>query len=425
LSAIKIEPKKLSGKVYIPPSKSLLHRAVIAAGLSCGASRIENVLMSQDIKATCRVMRNLGVDIAEEDKALVIQGKGCIELTNNIMDCEESGSTLRFLIPISLLTGSRVTFTGKGKLIERPLNPYFDIFNTHGIKYDNTCGKLPLTVEGSLKAGIFYLPGDISSQFITGLLFALPLVAGDSKIVLTSTLESRAYVDLTIDTLKMFGISVKNKGYSEFLIKGNQAFIPRDFRVEGDFSQAAFWIAAGILGGKVDCLGLESNSLQGDKAIATIVKEMCGDLVINENLLTTHPSILRGTVIDASQIPDLVPILTVLGALSSGTTVIKNAGRLRIKESDRLRAISTELNKLGADIKEKEDSLIIQGKKHLIGGTVDSWNDHRIAMALAVASIKCNEPVIITNSDCVKKSYPDFFKDFVSLGGVVSEWNMG
>ena len=424
MSTIKITPTSLNGKISVPPSKSLCHRAIIAAGLATDNCNIENVAFSEDILATCKAMRDIGVSVSESEDKLTIKGNKFTSAINNKIDCKESGSTLRFLIPIVLLTGKEFTFIGQGRLAQRPLTPYYKIFKEQNIKYSSDEG-LPLTVQGRLKTGIYKVPGNVSSQFITGLLFALPLLNGDSKIVVTSELESKAYVDLTIDVLSKFSVKIENVGYSEITIVGNQQYKARNYKVEGDFSQAAFWLVAGILGEEILCDEMNINSLQGDLAIVDLIVRMGGDISIKEGKIKTKKSKTHGIIINASECPDLVPILAVLASLSEGTTKIINASRLRIKECDRLKAMATELTKLGGDVVETEDGLIIQGVEKLNGGTVDSWNDHRIAMALSVASIRCRQPVILTNSACVKKSYPKFYKDFEMLGGVINEWSLG
>jgi len=430
MKSVIIQPCNLNGKVKIPPSKSLSHRAVIAAGLCNGECNIDNISMSEDITATCEIMEKLGVEIKKSPNNLLIRGRGKLdlasdEITDNELQCNESGSTLRFLIPVAMLTGRKITFKGKGKLGERPLKPFYEIFDKQKIKYTTTNGNLPLIVEGSLKPGIFELRGDVSSQFITGLIYALPLLGGDSRIKITTEMESIGYIDLTLDVLSKFGVKIENNNYREFKISGNQHYKKRDYRVEGDFSQAAFYLAAGVLGGDVQCLDLNMESLQGDRVIVDIIKRMGGEITIKDGILKASKSDLKGTIIDASQCPDLVPIAAVLAALSNGTTEIINAARVRIKECDRLKAIATELNKIGADVIEREDSLIIHGKPWLKGGIVSSWNDHRIAMAMAIASIKCTEELIIEDSGAVKKSYPEFYEDFKSLGGKVNERTMG
>ena len=422
MNCVKIFPKKLKGSINIPPSKSLAHRAIIAAGLAGGESIIDNIVYSKDILATIYGMKNFGVSINEieknNNKLLNIKGVNKIQIQNNVIDCIESGSTLRFLIPIALLQNKReVTFIGSGKLPQRPLDEYYNIFNKKNIFYQNEKGNLPLRVKGKLKPGEFYLKGDISSQFITGLMFVLPLLCGDSKIIITSKLESKAYVDLTMDILNKFGVKIENNNYKEFYIKGNQSYVPRNYNVEGDFSQGAFWLVAGAIGEEMSCKNLNINSLQGDKEIINIIKYMGGIININNDCIKVISSKLKGITIDASEIPDLVPILAVAGTVSSGVTKIINAKRVRIKECDRLHAIACELNKIGGEVEELEDSLIIKGNKKLKGGIVDSWNDHRIAMAMAVASTVCEESLIINNSKAVEKSYPNFWEEFRNVGG--------
>jgi 3-phosphoshikimate 1-carboxyvinyltransferase len=425
LKNVVIKPSKLTGSIKAVSSKSICHRAVISAALGNSTSKISNIIFSKDINATCSVMNNFGADIRVENENIFVKGINGNKVKSNVMDCEESGSTLRFLIPLALIKGEEITFTGKGRLIERPLTPYYDIFNSQGIQYFTDRGLLPLTVKGMLKPGNFSVRGDISSQFISGLLFALPLLSSDSTINISTNLESKGYVDLTIDMLNRFCVKIENDDYKSFYIKGGQSYISTDYRVEGDYSQAAFWLAAGVLGNEIQCYNLNINSLQGDREIIDIIQNMGGFIKCDEDKIIALPSNLKGTDIDVSQCPDLVPILTVLAALSEGTTRIYNAARLRIKESDRLKAITTELKKIGADIDEMEDSLIIRGKSQLTGGTVDSWNDHRIVMALAIASIRCSDNLVITNSNAVDKSYPHFFHDFEALGGIVHEWNVG
>jgi len=430
MKSVIIQPFSLNGKVKIPPSKSLSHRAVIAAGLSNGQCAIDNISMSEDIIATCEIMEKLGVEIKQLTNSIKVCGKNKPVLSHggivsNELECNESGSTLRFLIPIAMLTGKKIIFKGKSKLVQRTLKPYYEIFDKQNIKYTTNNGNLPLTIDGSLKPGIFELRGDVSSQFISGLIYALPLLDGDSIIKITTKMESIGYIDLTLDVLSKFGVKIENNNYREFKVKGNQHYIKRDYRVEGDFSQAAFYLAAGVLGGEVECTDLNMESLQGDRIIVDIIKNMGGKITLDNGILKASKSNLKGTIIDASQCPDLVPIAAVLAALSEGTTEIINAGRVRIKESDRLKAMATELNKIGADVIEREDSLLIHGKPWLKGGIVSSWNDHRIAMAMAIASIRCTKKLIIEDSGAVKKSYPQFYEDFKSLGGKVNERTMG
>lgn len=432
MKKVEVTPTVLRGSVNIPPSKSMSHRAIFCAALSDGISNIKNVLMSQDIKATCMAVESLGCKIKykkiqgyKNTYNLRIQGRSNMRLINESIDCEESGSTLRFIIPLLAILDKKVTVTGKGRLVSRPLDAYYSIFDKNKIYYTNKYGELPLTINGRLKPGEYEIRGDVSSQYITGLMFALPQIKGDSKLIITTDLESKPYVDMTIGMLKRFGIDIINDDYKTFCIKGNQKFSASDYTVEGDYSQAAFWLTAGILGGDIYCNDLKMDSLQGDKVIVDIIEKMGGKI---EKILLgykTTMSSTQGITIDASQCPDLVPILSVMAALSNGRTEIVNAKRLRIKESDRLEAITEVLSILGADIVQYTDGLIIKGREKLIGGEVDSYNDHRIAMAAAIASIKCEEKVIICNSGSVKKSYPIFWEDFAGLGGKINELDMG
>ncbi|MEG0371096.1 MAG: 3-phosphoshikimate 1-carboxyvinyltransferase [Clostridium sp.] len=422
MDKVQITPRKLSGTVTIPPSKSLSHRAIICAALASGESRVNNLIFSKDIIATSKAMESLGVKMKFNKTSIDIVGNDNLKLINSEIDCNESGSTLRFIIPIALLTSNEVTFTGKGRLTTRPLTTYYNIFDKEGIEYDTREG-LPLKAKGSLKPSTYDVEGNISSQFITGLMFTLPCLNGDSTIKIIGELESKGYVDLTIDVLRQYGINIINNNYSEFKIKGNQKYKVQDYRVEGDYSQVAFFIVAGLLGGEITCLDMKQDSLQGDRAIIDIVRLMGGRVDVMQDRIIVYPSKTHGAIIDASQCPDLVPIVATLAALSEGETRIINAQRVRIKESDRLEAMRCELNKIGADVSETEDGLIIQGKKTLNGGTVSGWNDHRIVMAMAMASIRCTSDMIIEGSNAITKSYPTFFEDFRKLGGEVDEFN--
>lgn len=428
---MKIYPNTLEGKVKIPPSKSMAHRAVICAALGDGTSKVSNIDFSDDIIATIDAMKSLGATIEKKEDYLEITGINSaksneVRKQERVIDCNESGSTLRFLIPISLVFDGTNKFIGRGNLGKRPLNTYYEIFDRQGIEYSYKENELDLVVSGKIKNDEFRVKGNISSQFITGLLFALPLLDGDSKIVITTELESKGYIDLTLSAMRDFGIEVINNEYKEFVIKGNQVYKSRDYRVEGDYSQGAFFLSADALGANVDVLDLKDNSLQGDREVIDILKRMNVNIESNNDTVKCSTDNLKATVIDGSQCPDIIPVLSAVAALAKGTTEIINAGRLRIKECDRLAAVTSELNKLGAKITEKQDGLVIEGVDELEGG-VEVWShkDHRIAMTLAIASIKCKNPIVIKDYECVSKSYPHFFDDFKMLGGRVDEWNVG
>ena len=430
MADLKVFPSRLKGEVKIPPSKSMAHRAIICAALSDGLCIIENIDYSDDIIATIDAMNSLGATIVKYKHHIEVIGAfGNVKKAKEtrIIDCNESGSTLRFLVPISLLFEGSSKFIGRGNLGKRPLTTYYNIFDNQGIEYSYEKDNLNLVINGKLQADTFEVEGNVSSQFITGLLFTLPLLKEDSKIVITTEMESKGYIDLTLRAMNDFGIEIINNDYKEFIIKGNQKYNARNYRVEGDYSQAAFFLCADGLGNDVLCKDLDLNSLQGDKEVIDILERM--NVVFNANdtgVMGITKDELVSTVIDGSQCPDIIPVLTAVAALSKGTTEIINAGRLRIKECDRLAAVTSELNKLGANIVEKEDGLIVTGVEKLQGG-VEVWShkDHRIAMTLAIASTRCEEPIIIQDYECIAKSYPHFFDDFKALGGDVNEWNVG
>lgn len=410
---VTIVPGTLKGAVTPPPSKSQAHRLILAAALSGGVSTLSNVDFSQDIEATLGCMAALGARIQRPEPGVVeIHGLGNSIVQAGpapILDCGESGSTLRFLIPVALLVGGEAHFTGRCRLMERPLTPYEDLFREKGITWKRENGGL--SVDGgrgydalALDPGEYVLPGNVSSQFFTGLLYALPLLEGPSVLRASTPLESRGYVDMTLDALKTFGVTVEETEPGVFAIPGNQHYQPRNLAVETDWSNAAFWYAANFLGAQVDIRNLNLDSVQGDRQIGTLYWKLArpGDVDI-----------------DLSQCPDLAPPLAAMAAVRKGTTRFVNAGRLRMKESDRLETIARTLNALGARAQVGEDTLTLEGADHLEGGTVDGCNDHRIAMMAAVAAVACKQPVTILGAECVKKSYPHFWWDYTALGGEV------
>ena len=381
---IRITPGPLEGTITPPPSKSMAHRAILAAALA-GGGTISNLAASQDIEATRRCIAALNAE----------------GLDLPLLDCGESGSTLRFLIPLALVLRGDGIFTGRGRLMERPQKPYFDIFDEKGIFYEQKDGVL--TVRGHLEPGEYRLPGNVSSQFVTGLLYALPLLDGDSEIVLTSTLESAGYVIMTENVLEKFGITAEEQD-TGWVIPGGQVYQPCDLTIEADWSQAAFWYAAEFLGNLVEVSGMPKYSCQGDRKFSWFYRRL---------------AMPRNMGFSVADCPDLVPPLAAMAALRNGyTTYIGNAARLRIKESDRLATVTQALNALGAQVEEGPDFLKITGKDGLTGGvTVDCCNDHRIAMMAAVAATRCAEPVTLLGAECVSKSYPNFWEEYKRLGG--------
>ncbi|OOB78469.1 MAG: 3-phosphoshikimate 1-carboxyvinyltransferase [Epulopiscium sp. Nele67-Bin002] len=420
---VKILPTKLTGNIKIPPSKSMAHRAIICASLSTQTSVISGVDYSADIIATIEGMRALGADIVQDGSTLTICGEKLLNggVDNKTIFCNESGSTLRFLVPISLVSHSKVKFTGKGNLGKRPLTSYYNIFDKQNIKYSYEADNLNLQVEGKLSADKFELAGDISSQFITGLLFALPLLESNSEIIITTPLESKGYVDLTLQMMESFGVYVQNNDYKSFIIEGNQTYKATTYEVEGDFSQAAFFLVAGAIGNNVTCTGMNIKSLQGDKMAIDFLREMGVDIQIEGDCISAkNTGVLNGITMSGAECPDIIPVMSVVAALCDGETEIVNAGRLRIKECDRLTATTQELNKIGALITENVNGMKIDGVDEFSGNCmVSSHKDHRIAMSLAIAATRCKQPIILDYPECVEKSYPKFWDDYKAIGGKV------
>ena len=415
MKQIVIKPGALNGRVDVPPSKSAAHRAIICASLARGISVIEPVELSDDISATIRCMKALGARIDLKDKTLIVDGTGIFSPVSAGLDCGESGSTLRFLIPLAAAGGVEADFSGRGRLPQRPIGVFCDCLPAHGVRLE-TEGGLPLHIRGQLKGGLFEVPGNVSSQFITGLLLSLPLLDSDSEIRLTSPLQSEGYIRMTISAMKRFGVEVIRLS-DGWKIPGRQQYKPRNMTVEGDWSQAAFFMTAAALGGSITINNLDPLSEQGDIACMEIYRRFGADVVFSGNSLTVSHNSLHGIEINAEQIPDMVPALAVTAALCEGETVIRGAARLRIKECDRLAAIAEGLSRLGADIRETDDGLTIHGVPALHGGNVEGYNDHRIVMALAVAGVRCSGNITITDPDSINKSYPGFFGDLRSLGG--------
>ena len=406
-----ISPSVIRGTLTPPPSKSAAHRLLIAAALA-GEGRVRGLSLSADMEATLRAVRGLGVSVRlDGDAACFAPAPPSSSPSPLPVDCGESGSTLRFLIPLYAARGIPAVFTGHGRLPERPLGVYADCLPPHGVTLSAASG-LPLTVTGRLTGGDFALPGDVSSQFITGLLFALPLCREDSRIRLTTPLESAGYVDMTLQVLRQAGIRVEPLEDGWF-IPGSQTYRPLDTAVESDWSQAAFLLAAGALGGEVTLTGLNPASAQGDREALSLFRRFGAAVEEAPGRIVCRKAPLHGIDIDAAQIPDLVPVLAVTAALADGVTHITGAARLRLKESDRLAAVADGIRRLGGRVEEGPDSLTITGVSRLAEG----YNDHRIVMALSMAALGCEAPVTVTDAQSVAKSWPAFFEDYRAIGG--------
>lgn len=395
MSIVSVENSILKGSVKLPPSKSAAHRALICSFLAGGGS-VEGMIQSNDMKATVGALEAL-------------------KNKSNTVDCLESGSTLRFLIPVAAVLGIETTFVGSGRLPQRPLDEYTKLLPEHGVNVE-TSGGLPYSISGKLRAGYYEIAGDVSSQYITGLLLALPLANGDSALSITTALESKPYVDMTIQVMEAYGVFVRETEFG-YLIKGNQHYKKIDFSVESDWSQAAFFMAAGAIASDITIEGVNPASLQGDKAVCEIMKTFGADVTMGNDSVRCRSDQLMGTVIDAHDIPDMVPAIAVTAAFAQGETIIKGAARLRYKESDRLKSVADNLRLMGVEVEEMPDGLVIQGGKQLMGAELKGYNDHRIVMAFTVAASFAKGNSTIDDAESINKSYPTFFEDFNSLGG--------
>ncbi|MBR4445199.1 MAG: 3-phosphoshikimate 1-carboxyvinyltransferase [Solobacterium sp.] len=396
-----------AAEFILPPGKSETHRAILAAMLADGVSHLHHTGKSQDILATIEAAKAFGAVIKEEGNSLQIEGHG-IGVPHGIIDCHESGSTLRFLIPLAALSDTPVTFHLAGRLPQRPLDVYEEIFARQSLRFEKN-GEY-LTVQGPLRAGKFPVRGDISSQFITGLLFALPLLEEDSTIRLTSSLESAPYVTMTIAQLKKSGIAVNWQG-NVLHIPGKQSYRPIEQTIDGDDSQAAFLaMIPYALGIPVTIRNMPHDSIQADHALIEILEKMGAVIEETTDGYRIHPSSLHGAEIDLSDCTDLGPALFALSTLAHGTTRFTHCGRLRYKESDRIAAMEEELQKFGADFHSDADTVIVNGPLHpYTEGMLSSHGDHRIAMALIMLALACTEDVQIEGTECVAKSWPEFY----------------
>ena len=408
----------LKGAVTPPPSKSQAHRLLICAALASSPCTIECAGVNDDIIATMRCLNALGADISYSGGLFKVNP---VKTTKGaVLDCGESGSTLRFLMSVAAVLGADATFTGCGKLPQRPMSQLCDLLALHGMEFErHSADELPVTCRGTLQGGSFSLPGNISSQYLTGLLFALPLASVDSEIEVTGTMTSASYIAMTLDALRMAGIVIEQKG-NVFKIKGNQHYdMPPTVVVEGDWSSAAFWVVAGVIGrNPLAVCGMNTESLQGDSYIVEHLRSMGAYITVDENKVFAMPSHLFGAELDCTDTPDLLPVLSVAAAVAQGTTTFTGVGRLRFKESDRLAAMKDVLGKFGITSYIGEDSFTVIGGEPVAGEPVGSFGDHRIAMSAAVMSTVAKGVTVIDGAECVAKSYPAFFDDFALLGGI-------
>ena len=397
-----IEPCRLRGRVSVPASKSMAHRALIAAALADQPTELWIHALNEDISATIGVLNALGAEIS-----VTPEGRVCVrplginryqDMALPELDCGESGSTLRFMLPVACALGASARFIGRGRLPQRPMKPLTDALRAHGALVEGDA--LPLTVSGKIGGGLWTLPGDVSSQYITGLLLALPLLQEDSEISLTSPLQSVSYVAMTLSTLRDFDIRVAVTADGWIVPGGQRPHSPGFLKVEGDWSAAAFWHAANAMGAEIQIDGAPDDSLQGDRVVLNLLGQ---------------------PEIHAEDVPDLVPALAAAAAVKAQRTVISGAARLRLKESDRIKATVDMIRALGGRAEETADGLIVHGGQTLHGGTVNGFNDHRIVMAAAILAARAEGPVVITDAEAVNKSYPDFFSHFRALGGIARE----
>ena len=429
-----ITPHELAGTVRAIASKSMAHRLLICAALCPGPTTISCPTTSRDIEATIDCLVALGAQVDREGELLHVTPLAGSPASDNlrvgaegaVLDCGESGSTLRFMLPVVCALGCRASLVGHGRLAERPLSPLYEELVAGGATLSEA-GRFPLEVSGGLRAGRFELPGNVSSQYVSGLLLAAPLLAGPSEVRVEEPIESRPYIDLTISALKAFGVlvdetheEIDGKVYTCFCVSPSTPYRScGSVSVEGDWSNAAFWLATGAISGQVTVSGLDLQSRQGDRAILAALAKL-GSLVSRSgDSATVTSGSPCGCEIDASDFPDLVPPLAAVAALAPGTTRLTGCGRLRLKESDRIETVCGGLSALGADIASEGDDIVIHGRPELEGGVVDAAGDHRIAMMAAVAAARCRSSVTIRGAECVEKSYPAFFDDYQSLGGVV------
>lgn len=412
-----VSPSVINGSLKAPPSKSMTQRAIAAALLSEGESTIVNPSFCNDSVAAISIARNLGATIKDEASGLTVTGK--MKPVSNNLDCGESGLAIRMFSPIAALLAEEINMTGSGSLTQRPMSMIVDALTQFGVNCKSSRGYLPLTIKGPLNGGECEIDGSISSQLLTGLLMALP-VAGRDSLIVVNNLKSRPYIDMTLQVLGYFGINVSNDLYTRFTIPGNQQYIPSKYNVESDWSGGAFLLVAGAIAGEISVDGLRSDSRQSDKAILTALDRAGAKMSISENSVKITRTDLNSFEFDSTESPDLFPPLVVLASFCRGTTGIRGVKRLIHKESNRAAALVKEFSKLNIKVEVSGDYMLVTGGKPG-GGITDSHNDHRIAMAMATTALGASGKILIKDSECVGKSYPDFFGDLRLIGAEVNE----
>ena len=414
--------RAVAGRIAAPPSKSMAHRAVLCAALAKGTSHLHHLAFSKDISATLGAAGRLCARVTTGENDAVVEGLGRFLPVDAPVDCCESGSTLRFLIPLAGLTGQEVTFTGRGRLMERPQSVYKMLYQQQGLRFEQGADRL--TVEGALTPGEYELAGNVSSQFISGLLFALPLLPGDSQLHLIPPVESRSYIDMTRAVQATFGVHSRWLDETTLLLPGGQQYHPCDYNVEGDYSQAAFPAVLGAVCGGVTITGLAPDTLQGDAAILDILRRCGAVFTRTGDSVTFAKAPLHGVDIDLADCPDLGPVLMVLGLLCEGTTVIRNAERLRLKESDRIAAMEAELRACGGVLESNGGTITVHGcaeRLHAPAAPLHGHNDHRVVMSLAVLAAAAGLPLTVDDAEAIQKSWPGFFADAAPLGVEVED----
>ena len=409
--------RTVGGRIAAPPSKSMAHRAVLCAALAKGTSHLHHLAFSKDISATLGAAGRLCARVTTGENDAVVEGLGRFLPVDAPVDCCESGSTLRFLIPLASLTGQEVTFTGRGRLMERPQSVYKTLYQQQGLHFEQGADRL--TVEGALTPGEYELAGNVSSQFISGLLFALPLLDGDSTLHLIPPVESRSYIDMTRAVQAAFGVQSRWLDENTLFLPGNQHYHPCDYTVEGDYSQAAFPAVLGAVCGGVTITGLAPETLQGDAVLLDILRRCGAQFTRTESGVAFEKAPLHGVDIDLADCPDLGPVLMVLGLLCEGTTVIRNAERLRLKESDRIAAMEAELRACGGVLESEGGTITVHGcaeHLHAPEGILHGHNDHRVVMSLAVLSAAAGLPLTVDDAEAIQKSWPNFFAAIRPLG---------